>query len=63
MRGDVNGNGIVEESDIFYLVNFLFGNGPASPSNADANNDGFVTGADVVFLVNYFFAGGQAPAP
>ena len=27
--GDVNADGVVDVSDVFYLVNFLFGNGPA----------------------------------
>jgi hypothetical protein len=27
--GDVNGDGIVDISDVFYLINFLFAGGPA----------------------------------
>lgn len=27
-RGDANGNGKIEPSDIMYLINYLFGNGP-----------------------------------
>jgi hypothetical protein len=64
---DANGDNIVDPSDIFYLVNYLFLGGPA-PAGAsgldsgDANGDGVVDPADIFYLVNYLFLGGPAPA-
>jgi hypothetical protein len=63
IRGDANGDGVISVSDIVYLINYLFINGPAPvPLEAgDANCDGVVSVSDVVYLINYLFAGGPAP--
>jgi hypothetical protein len=64
---DPNGDGNVDPSDIFYLVNYLFLGGPA-PSGAagmlsgDANGDGNVDPSDIFYVVNYIFLGGPVPA-
>lgn len=61
VRGDVNGDGLVTSSDIFYLTNHLFSGGPAPIGMADADSDRSVTTADIFFLINFLFAGGPAP--
>jgi len=64
---DANGDNIVDPSDIFYLVNYLFLSGPAPAGAAgmdsgDANGDGVVDPADIFYIVNYLFLSGPAPA-
>jgi PKD repeat protein len=61
--GDVNGDGIINVSDVVYLINYLFIGGPApNPLAAgDANCDGVVNASDVVYLINYLFIGGPEP--
>jgi hypothetical protein len=63
---DPNGDGKIDPADIFYLVNYLFTNGPAPAGpggtlSGDANGDGAVDPADIFFLVNYLFTGGPQP--
>jgi hypothetical protein len=63
---DPNGDGTITSADIFYLVNYLFMNGPAPNGpggvlSGDANGDGVVSSADIFYLVNYLFLGGQKP--
>jgi hypothetical protein len=60
-KGDVNGDGVVDVADVFYLINTLFAGGPFPPGIANVNGDGSVTVADVFYLINYLFAGGPAP--
>ena len=62
VRGDIDLNGIVAPTDIFYLINYL--NTSAVTINtcrADANSDGIVTNVDIAFLAAYVFAGGPEP--
>jgi hypothetical protein len=63
LRGDANGDGIIDPSDVVCLINYFFKNGPAPvPLNAgDANSDGVVAPADVVYLINYLFREGPPP--
>jgi len=63
---DPNNDGTITSADIFYLVNYLFMNGPAPNGpggvlSGDANGDGVVSSADIFYLVNYLFLGGQKP--
>src|SRR5207248_6284800 len=63
---DPNGDGVIDPADIFYLVNYLFLNGPAPSGplgmlSGDANGDGVVDPADIFYLINYLFMGGPAP--
>jgi hypothetical protein len=67
MRGNVDGDMLDEItiSDLVYLVDFMFSDGPPPPNwnEADINGDG--TGPDIsdlVHLVDYMFAGGPPPA-
>ena len=65
-RGDANGNGIINLSDIIYLVNYVF-KGDTAPNPiclGDANNTGGSPNlSDIIFLVNFIFKGGPAPTP
>jgi hypothetical protein len=63
MLGDANGDGVIDISDVVYLLNYLFINGPAPVPLAagDANCDGVVDASDLVYLLNYLFAHGPAP--
>ena len=63
LRGDANGDGVINIADVVYLINYLFIGGPAPVPLAagDANCDGVVSSADVVYLINYLFIGGPAP--
>jgi hypothetical protein len=73
--GDANGSGgdpAVDIDDIVFLINFVFGGGPApNPMiSGDANCSGTwdkgdvpIDIDDIVYLINYVFSGGPAPAP
>jgi hypothetical protein len=63
VRGDANGDGLVNVADVFYLINFLFAGGPTplSQIGGDANADGPWSVADVFYLISYLFAGGPVP--
>ena len=55
MKGDANGDGIVNATDIVEIVNFIMGH-PSDKFNedaADANEDGVVNAADMVVIVNH----------
>ena len=63
---DPNNDGTIDPSDIFFLINYLFLNGPAPHGpggllSGDANGDGVVDPADIFYLVNYLFLGGSTP--
>jgi predicted outer membrane repeat protein len=59
--GDVNGDGLVNVTDVFYLINFLFAGGPIPLGRGDVNGDNVIDVADVFYLINFLFAGGPAP--
>ena len=59
IRGDVNGDGSVNISDVTALINYLL-TGNASGinlTNADVNSDGSVNISDVTALINYLSTG------
>jgi len=63
---DANGDGAIDPSDIFYLVNYLFlsgppPKGPAGMMSGDANGDATVDPSDIFYAVNYLFLKGPAP--
>ncbi|MGB2981407.1 MAG: M14 family zinc carboxypeptidase, partial [Candidatus Zixiibacteriota bacterium] len=64
MRGDANGDGTITVSDVVFLVNYLYRDGPAPDPLAagDINSDGQINVGDIVYLVNYLFHGGPPPA-
>ena len=63
LRGDANGDGVIDISDVVYLINYLFIHGPAPVPLAagDATCGGEVDVADVVYLINYLFVSGPPP--
>jgi hypothetical protein len=63
VRGDATGDGVIDISDVVYLLNYLFVGGPAPVPLAagDANSDGVVDASDLVYLLNYLFVGGPPP--
>jgi PKD domain len=60
ISGDVNGDGNVDIADVFFLINYLFANGPLL-GWGDADGSTTVDVADVFYLINYLFANGPAP--
>jgi hypothetical protein len=63
IRGDANGDWVVDPADVVYLINYLFKNGPAPDPlwTGDCNGDEIVGPADVVYLINYLFRDGPPP--
>jgi predicted outer membrane repeat protein len=61
LGGDVNADGIVNVSDVFYLINYLFAGGAAPLRDGNVNGDATVNVSDVFYLINYLFAAGPAP--
>jgi hypothetical protein len=61
--GDLNGDGTVNVADLTYLVDYLFGGGPAPCIEEAGDVDGNCTTnvADIGYLVNYLYDGGPAP--
>lgn len=56
---DVNGDGVVNVTDITFLVNCILGNdnGDGMSGSVDVNGDGFVSVTDVTELVNFILYG------
>ncbi len=63
--GDANSDLEVSLSDIVFLVNYLFRDGPSPVplSSGDPNWDCKVDLVDMVYLVNYLFKSGYIPLP
>lgn len=63
IRGDVNRDGLIDATDVTYLINYLFVGGPAPIplESGDVNCDGVVDVVDVVYLINYLFISGPPP--
>ncbi len=64
IRGDFDGNGVVDAADYNDLLSFTF-NGfpvPFCVDAADINDDGSITGTDVISLNLFLNAGGGPPA-
>jgi hypothetical protein len=61
--GDATGDGVVDASDLVYLLNYLFVGGPPPHPLAagDVTCDGIVDSSDLVYLLNYLFAHGPLP--
>ena len=57
LRGDVNGNGIVDAEDITDTVNYMMGISAKDikKETIDVNNDGIVNVADIVVISNIIF--------
>jgi len=65
IRGDPNGEGVVNLADSIFLINWVFQDGPEPPClrAGDANDDGTLNIADSIWLINYFFLSGPPPPP
>jgi len=63
MTGDVNADGVINASDIIYLVTYVFKGGfaPVNPGTGDVNCNGTVTSSDIIYLVTYVFKSGDPP--
>jgi uncharacterized repeat protein (TIGR01451 family) len=64
---DSTGDGTIDPSDVFFLIAYLYQQGPAPHGSAgilsgDANGDGVVNPADIFYLVNFLFLSGPQPA-
>jgi hypothetical protein len=66
IRGNINGDAgqAIDISDLVYLVDYMFTNGPEPPCMDEANVNGFgdIDISDLVYLVDYMFLDGPAPA-
>lgn len=63
LPGDANSDSNLSIADAVFLINYIFGGGPA-PQNlsaADADCSGSISIADAVYLINYIFGGGPQP--
>ena len=77
VRGNVDNDpgGVIDISDMVYLVDYMFTGGPLPPCLAQANVDGtdeFTPGeetvedidiSDLVYIADYMFTGGPPPPP
>jgi hypothetical protein len=64
LRGDANGDGVINLEDVVYMVNYLYKCGPC-PSPLEAGNsncDGVLDVGDVVYLVNFILKEGPPPS-
>ncbi len=61
--GDADGSGQLNISDVVFLINYIFAQGPAPDPlvSGDMNCDGRINIGDAVHLVNYMFLSGPAP--
>ena len=63
VRGDANGDQVINVTDVIYMMNYLFRHGPPPVSfvSGDANCDDDLGILDVVLLINYLYKGGTTP--
>jgi hypothetical protein len=63
IRGDANHDGMVNVTDVVYLINYLFIGGPLPVpySAGDVDGNTLLNVSDVVYLINYLFVGGPPP--
>jgi hypothetical protein len=65
LRGDVDGNQIINITDVIYLSNFIYSGGPPPPcpEAADVNDDRRYDIVDIVLLYDFLFGGCGACVP
>jgi len=63
MTGDANHDGVVDITDVIYLIEYIFRSGvpPYPPLSGDANSDSIVDIVDVVYIIVYLFQKGPPP--
>lgn len=62
--GDIDADGLIDISDLVYLVDFMFASGPDPQPNilsGDLDCDVLVDISDLVYLVDFMFTGGPPP--
>jgi hypothetical protein len=63
-RGDTNGDGVIDGSDIVFLINYLFkeGSTPEPAQTGDTNcTNGEIEAGDIVLLLTYLYREGPPP--
>ncbi len=64
LRGDVNGNQMINIGDLTYLEDYLYHGGPEPYPNrifGDVNCSGTVNMSDMTYLINYLYSQGPPP--
>src|SRR5262245_38909015 len=61
VRGDVDGNGVVDLSDVVPMLNQILLESTCVTPAGDANDNGSITIADPLYLLHWQFGGGAAP--
>ncbi len=62
--GDMNNDGVIQLSDMTYIISYLYIDGPHPMPNlcvGDVNGDGFINIADMTYIISYLYGGGPAP--
>ncbi len=61
--GDADCSGAISIGDAVFIINYIFGGGPApcTDLNGDADGSGAISIGDAVYIINYIFGGGPAP--
>lgn len=64
IRGDCNGDAILNIADAIWILNQLFQGGPdgTCAEACDINGDDFLDSGDAIYAINYRLLGGPAPA-
>jgi hypothetical protein len=66
--GDIDGNGVINVSDIITLINYKYLPTPGPPPHwpwrrGDVNHDGSINITDIMIMINYKFLTPPGPAP
>lgn len=61
LHGDVNNDGVASEPDVFYFINYFYGNGAAPLNGGDVDASGQIDTNDLTYLVKYVLGRGPAP--
>ncbi|TFH65501.1 MAG: hypothetical protein E4G91_02255 [Candidatus Zixiibacteriota bacterium] len=63
VKGDADGSGAVDISDVVFLISYIFsgGSAPNPLFLGDADCSGSIDISDAVYLISYIFSGGAAP--
>ena len=64
VRGEANGDGMVDLADAVFILNAIFAPGSPLPScddAADANDSGEITISDPVYILLYLYCDGPPP--
>ena len=64
IRGNCNGDAIINIADGIWILNDLFQNGPASTCTAacDVNSDGMMDTGDAIYIISFRLLSGPVPS-